>query len=86
MPVVDLAQERLVRAMVDVAAAASTGDSQQLNEKAQVLEKVIQITDEETIRRVTSSNTPSVSEVVEIAVKFLQTLGDIGRLIEKFRR
>lgn len=85
MSVVDLAQERLTRAMVDTAVAASTGDSQKLDEKAEVLKKVLENTDLATVQKVTGPGMPTVTEVVTTATSFLRAAGDLGRLIERLR-
>lgn len=86
MAVVDLAQERLMRAMVDTAVAASTGDSQKLSEKAEVMNKVIAFTDDATVRKVVDTPYPSIGEVVDTVTTFLRAVGEVGRLIERIRR
>lgn len=72
--------------MIDTAVAASSGDSHQLNEKSEVLNKVIAITDDATVQKVTNGHYPSIGEVVDTATSFLRAVGDVGRLIERLRR
>lgn len=85
MSVTDLSQERLVRAMVATAAAAASGDPNQVTEKAEVLKKVLESTDESTIEKVLRSNKPSFEEVAGGIVSFVKAASDLGRLIEKIR-
>lgn len=82
----DLAQDRLVQAMVDTAVAASTGNSQKLNEKVEVLQKVIDETDDATFKKVVGSGAPTVMDAINTATSFLKAAGELGRLIERIRR